>query len=152
MSRSTLLAIILVLAFLGLIDSVYLAHAALSDTALSCGISGLDGCNIVAQSAYSRIFGVPNGIYGVVFYALTLILSFVMIRSYHSWMLKLLLALTSAGLIASFYFLYLQVFLIKALCIYCLGSFIAALLICGASWLLRCRECRFVLPTPPVLP
>ena len=134
MNRRVLLATILVLAFLGLADSVYLTHAALSDTALACGINGLDGCNIVAQSAYSRLFGIPTALYGTVFYGIIFVGSVLLLFRHHQLLAKALFWITALGFLVSLYFLYIQLFLIKAICIYCLGSFVASLLLLGAAW------------------
>ena len=130
MKRSTILTAVLVLAALGLADAVYLAHAALANTALSCGIGGLDGCNTVAQSAYSRFFGIPLGVYGVAFYAICCAVAAFAYRV-HDRRLDLILAVLSVlGLLASLVFVYIQVELIKAICIYCLGSFVVSALLC----------------------
>jgi uncharacterized membrane protein len=132
MNRHVLAAFLLILAFLGLADSAYLAHAALTNTALVCNIAGLDGCNVVAQSAYSHIFGIPLGVYGVAFYGLLFILGAMLYvanrRSVY---------LGTIGLIASIIFMGLQLFVIKTLCVYCLGSAIISLLVfIVALWLL----------------
>lgn len=120
---------ILFLSLLGIADSWYLAQHALTNTALSCGIDTgpLSGCNTVAQSAYSHFFGIPLGIYGIVFYAAMLLIA---LAAQYAWVrgATFLLALGSAvGLAASIYFEALQLFVIDALCIYCLGSFLFSL-------------------------
>lgn len=138
MRRSFLRALTLVFSLLGIADAWYLAEHALTKTALSCGIgpSELSGCNTVAQSAYARFFDIPLGIYGVVFYALVLlvILSLYLRETRHR--LRLLVILGVIGMVFSFYFEGLQIFVIKALCIYCLGSFFLSIGIFAASLML----------------
>lgn len=129
MQRS-LLATLLVLIFLGLADSWYLAESAITNTALACNISGLSGCNVVAQSVYAHLFGIPLGVYGVVFYIIFFALGAFLLVQRPGWAYKGLALLGWGGLIASAVFVYIQVFLIKALCVYCLGSAAISLLIC----------------------
>lgn len=140
MSRSMLLAIILVLAFLGLADTWYLAQAALTNTALNCGIEALDHCNTVAQSEYSRVFGIPLAVYGFAFYLMFFILGALITTLSRPILVKLLFWISAIGFLLSLYFLYLQIYVIEALCIYCLASFVIATLLFTATWILKTRE------------
>ena len=70
MHKNFLIGGLLVLSFLGIADSTYLSYTALTGSSLACSIKGLDGCNVVAQSIYSHLFGIPLGVYGVIFYVL----------------------------------------------------------------------------------
>lgn len=123
MNRSFLLALVFALSFVGIADSWYLYQSAVTDTALSCDIgAGLDGCNIVAQSPYSYLFGVPLALYGVGFFALVFALAAVLTLFPTRMLYRTLLGLSILGTGASFVFLYIQFVLIKALCIYCIAS------------------------------
>ncbi len=123
MRSISLSALLLVLAFLGIADSWYLAQSALSNTPLSCGLGAvLDGCNIVAKSVYSSFLGLPLALYGVAFFAFVFVLSALTFvfsgQRFHTF----LLWLTVAGSLASIAFLSIQFFLIKAMCVYCIMS------------------------------
>jgi uncharacterized membrane protein len=120
-ARAVLIAL-LVLAFLGIADSWYLAESAATDTPLICGPGMLEGCNAVAQSPYSKLFGIPLGVYGVLFYGLLFVAAAATFTGQLKHGAKFLLALTAFGALASLVFVFVQVFLIKALCIYCLAS------------------------------
>ena len=135
MNRSLLIGLVLVLSFLGIADSWYLYQSAVTDTALSCDIgAGLDGCNIVAQSAYSRLFDIPIALYGVGFFALVFVLA-AMLAIYPSRMsYRVLLLLSVLGVAASAVFVFIQFALIKALCIYCIASAGIVVLLLLASW------------------
>lgn len=123
MHRSVLLALVLALSFLGIADSWYLFQSAVTDTALTCDIgAGLDGCNIVAQSPYSQLLGIPLALYGVGFFALLFASGAALLLTPSRLLEKGLLALAAFGAAASVVFVYIQFFLIKALCIYCLLS------------------------------
>lgn len=128
-----LYASLLVFVTAGLLDSLYLSYTALTHTALTCNITGLDGCNIVAQSSYSHFLGIPLGVFGVLFY----VMIFVAIAATHRLPTKIarqaLMFFTTTGLLLSVYFMGIQVFVIRAVCIYCVASFIFALLLWATS-------------------
>jgi uncharacterized membrane protein len=121
MKRSTLLSLIVLLSMLGIADAAYLAETALTNGTLLCNIDIIDGCNTVAKSPYAHLMGVPLGVYGVVFFALFFVLGFLAKKPKPLYD-KAILILGVLGLCASAAFLYIQFFLIKALCIYCLVS------------------------------
>jgi uncharacterized membrane protein len=121
---------LLILSFLGIADSTYLSYTALTNTALTCNIKGLDGCNTVAQSVYSHLFGIPLALYGVVFYVLVFIFAAAALFWTRRFLTAGLATLGTLGLIASIIFELIQVVLIKAICIYCLGSAIISLFLC----------------------
>ncbi len=123
MNRSFLIVLVLILSFLGVADSWYLYQSAITDTALSCDLgSGFDGCNIVAQSPYSRLFDIPLGLYGVGFFALTFVLAASLSVVSSRRLYQALLGVSAFGVFASAVFMYIQFVLIKALCIYCILS------------------------------
>ncbi|MGB4076166.1 MAG: vitamin K epoxide reductase family protein [Minisyncoccia bacterium] len=141
MRRETLIYAILGLGALGLIDSLYLASHAVTNTALFCDIgAGLDGCNQVAQSPYSRIFGIPLSYLGIVFYVLLLIAALATFFKHHRYLHQALLAVASIGALFSVVFLYIQFVLIQALCIYCLLSAGTAFLALGAAFWIHLRH------------
>jgi uncharacterized membrane protein len=133
MKRPVLISFIIALSLLGLADAWYLAETALTKTALTCSIGGLDGCNIVAQSPYSHVRGVPLGVYGAAFYGLFLLLAIGISWRQWVWLDRLLLVFGGIGFLASLYFLYVQIVLIQALCIYCLASAGIAFALLGAA-------------------
>lgn len=150
MKRETLIFIIMALAALGFVDSVYLASHAATETALFCDIgAGLDGCNQVAQSPFSRPFGVPLAYLGLVFYALLFAFALVTFVKHHRYLHQALVATAGLGALFSVVFLYIQFFLIQALCIYCiLSAGIAFLALFVSLWLDR----RYRPELPAVVP
>jgi len=123
MSRSLLVVLLLVLSLIGLADSWYLFQSAITDTALTCNIgSGFDGCNTVAQSPYSHLFGIPLGLYGVGFYAVLFVLAALILVLPQRLFYRALHLFALAGVLASAVFVFIQLALIKAVCIYCLIS------------------------------
>lgn len=121
------------LALIGLVDAFYLAHASYTGASLSCAI--FEGCNTVAQSAYTRMLGVPLSYLGVLYYLGVLALASLLAYDPFSRGMRLGILLYSVlGVGYSAYFEYLQVFKIDAICIYCLGSAVTTVLLLGAAW------------------
>lgn len=149
MNRSMLVAIIIVLAFLGLADTWYLTQSAFTNTALNCGIEALDQCNTVAQSEYSKVLGIPLSLYGFAFYVIFFVLAALVTTFSRPFFVKLMYWISVLGLLLSLYFLYLQVFVIEALCVYCLASFVIATLLFLATWRLKSRELAISHPVIP---
>ncbi len=149
MTKHPLILALLVLSFLGIADSWYLAESALTGSPLVCTINGLSGCNVVAQSVYSHLFGIPLGVYGVVFYGLKFIIAALLLLLSSRRAHFLLVIFGAIGLIASIIFMGIQIFLIKALCVYCLASAAIALLVFLLSfWLWK----RFSPPNVVAIP
>lgn len=130
-SRKGLLVTLLVLSILGIADAWYLAQSAFQGAALFCDMgAALDGCNVVAQSPYSKLWGIPLAAYGVAFYlALFAGVVALFVKTHHP-LYQAVAALGVLGLVASAVFLYIQFALIQALCIYCIASAVIAALIC----------------------
>ena len=122
-------ALILFLAFCGVANSAYLAQHEIDGTPLICNIQNLSGCNIVAASQYSQLFGVPLAEYGVLFYGIVFVLAALELVLFDRLLRRLLQAASLIGITASLYFTFVQIFMIGAFCIYCLASAIIALLI-----------------------
>lgn len=120
---------ILVLSFFGLADSLYLAQHEISGTPLLCNIQNLTGCNIVATSPYSTLFGIPLAEYGVLFYVLLFVLAALELVLFDRLLRRVLQGVSMVCLLASLYFLMVQIFFIGAFCIYCTASAIITLLI-----------------------
>lgn len=118
--------IFLGLSFLGLIDSIYLSYMKLQESDLVCNV--LEGCNLVTQSEYAKIFGIPLAYLGVFFYCLLILTLLFFLKSKKAICFRFLQITIFAGFLSSLYFLYLQVFVIKALCTYCLFSLIINLI------------------------
>jgi uncharacterized membrane protein len=119
--------LILVLAFCGLADSAYLMQHEVSGTPLICNLNNLSGCNIVAQSPYSHLFGIPLAVYGVLFYGILFALAALELAVFDRLLRRALQVLAFFGILISLYFTFVQVFIIDALCVYCLGSTAIAL-------------------------
>jgi uncharacterized membrane protein len=113
---------ILILAFCGLANAVYITQHEISGTPLLCDIQNLTGCNIVANSPYAHLFGIPVAAYGIFFYSVLFILTALELVFFNTFLRRLLQEVALLGVIASLYFTVIQVFFIRAFCIYCIAS------------------------------
>ncbi|MDO8624428.1 MAG: vitamin K epoxide reductase family protein [bacterium] len=121
--------LILLLAFFGLSDSAYLAQSEMGGDPLICDFTTLTGCNIVTQSPYSHLFGLPLADFGIAFFGLLFILAAVEVMFVHVNVRRTIQALSAVGLIASAYFMFVQLSVIDALCVYCTASGVISFLI-----------------------
>lgn len=118
----------------GLAIALYLSVVELQGGVPVCG--PIHGCEEVARSEYSRIAGIPVAVFGV---ALSLILLSLALAWWRTDLYALLLAhygLSLAGVLFEAYFLYLQVFVIGAVCVWCtsyglslIARFVVALIV-----------------------
>jgi len=140
MSRRLLLILVAVFGVIGVINAGYLSYSALTGIPTLCTITR--GCDLVAASVYSKIFGIPLSLFGVFFYSI--------ITGFSLWGLStralqvglFLLPVTTVGFVLSLYFLYLQAFVIEAYCQYCLLSLLDATILFVFTLLLVKRERR----------
>lgn len=119
----------LAFALIGIADAFYDSYAIYTDQLLWCP-PPIGGCNTVAGSPYSRIFGVPFGYFGLVYYLAMFGLAALLAFDPFSRGLRLGALLYAAiGVSSSIYFMYVQFTFIHAFCIYCLISAVLTLLL-----------------------
>lgn len=107
--------IIVLLSLIGFGISVYLATSEFLGFSVPCGITG--GCNQVLASKYSKLFGVPLALWGVIyFFGLTF---FSLLSNHYAKAKKLLTLMLSVGALGALTFLYIQFFIIRQICQYC---------------------------------
>jgi uncharacterized membrane protein len=113
-----------VLAVVGLGIAGYLAYVETQTVEAFCGPIG--DCNAVQSSPYARLFGVlPIGILGIVGFGSILATWLVGKLSDGQWRENASLVIFGMALIAtlfSLYLTYLEPFVIRAVCLWCLGS------------------------------
>ena len=130
-----LLYIFLALAIVGLADSAYLTNAYYTGSPLSC--ETIPGCNEVAKSPYTQIAGVSLPVLGVIYYTFTIFNALLYLFRRTTYASTLLAYLTTLGFFVSAYFTYVQVELIKAVCIYCMSSAVIATILFGIGTFIR---------------
>ena len=118
--------ILAVLDVVGLVVAGYLSIVEIGGGVPVCG--PIKGCAEVALSDYSRIGGVPVAVFGVALSVTLLILALAWWRTNIYGLLLAHYGLSLVGVVFDGYFLYLQVFVIEAVCIWCVTYEISLLL------------------------
>jgi uncharacterized membrane protein len=106
-----------ILAIVGLVVAIYLSATKLLGEAPACG--PIHGCEDVAASPYSEILGIPVALVGVGFSIVLVVLSLAWWRTADR---RALLGAYGLGLLGCFVvagLTYLELFVIHAVCIYC---------------------------------
>jgi uncharacterized membrane protein len=114
---------IAVLALAGLFVSLYLwLHKLGVIGVLQCGTGG---CDTVQASPYADFLGLPVALYGVVGYAVLFVVSLLAVQQRDATRRRpdtLLAVLASLGFLFTLYLTALELFVIHAICRYCIGS------------------------------
>ena len=130
--------LVALVALVGLADASYLTAEHLSGNSVRCMI--VTGCDEVLQSRYSTVAGgVPVAAVGALAYFAAFSLATLAAYGYDGAR-RLLAPLVAVMFLATLWFLYLQAFVIRAFCFYCLISAavttLLALLVFGRRLLL----------------
>lgn len=94
----------------------------------------ISGCDAVAQSEYSKLFGVYLGFYGIAYYIFMIMLSIIYLASRNRLVINLIALFSLVGVLMSASFVAIQGFLIGAFCFYCELSALATLLMFLATF------------------
>jgi uncharacterized membrane protein len=111
------------LALAGLGVSGYLTWTHVTNRAIACG--GSQDCDIVQQSAYSAVLGIPVALLGMLAYVTLLALLFLRGRPPEAWDAYIPLAvfgISLIGVLYSAYLTYLEIYVIYAICRWCVSS------------------------------
>lgn len=117
-----LIAGLLTAAFLGFIDATYLTVEHYLGGVVPCVLTA--GCDRVTTSVYSHLGPVPVALLGSIYYLAILLAILILVLkkdSQPNWWRNLSYFFT-LGLLASFWLVYLQAFILHAWCFYCLIS------------------------------
>lgn len=111
---------------------------------LACGTGG---CEAVQTSEWSRFLGVEVALIGLVGYALLFAVGLIALRptlARERWPAALLAGLAGGGVLFTLYLTYLELFVIHAICRWCVGSaaIILSILILALLALRRAPEPR----------
>jgi uncharacterized membrane protein len=115
--RSALGLVLAALATLGLVISAYLSWTKLNGIIPPCLPGG--GCETVASSPYSAVAGVPVAVFGVGYSAVMLALAVGWWRSGDRRLVLAAYGLGLAGVLVEAYLVYLELFVIHAVCEWC---------------------------------
>ena len=112
----------LLLAVLGLLDSIYLTWVKFSGKYALCGPIG--NCESVNTSQYSEVFGIPIALLGAGAYLVVIISLSLEYRSsfWAEYSPIIVFGISLIGVLYSIYLTYIEVAVLKAICPYCVIS------------------------------
>jgi len=130
---------LITLSIVGLLDALYLSWIKLSDTELIC--TGVGACDVVNTSEYSVLAGIPIAFFGAMAYIAFLFL--LLFEKRFEWIQEngplMLFGISLFGFLYSIYLTYIEIFVIFAICPYCVLSAIIMSLILPLAWI-RLRQ------------
>src|SRR3989344_7528993 len=107
-----------IFAIIGFADAVFLTTQHYLGNIPPCSV--VEGCETVLTSPYATLLDIPVALFGILFYLIILI--------------KPNRLLAFCGFLASLALLYLQLFVIKAICLYCMVSLVTSTGIFVSVW------------------
>lgn len=117
-----------ILSFLGMLDAAYLTLKHFTPTPVVCTI--FHGCEIVLRSSYAVLGslpagrqGIPVALLGLLYYLFLFVLGLIaIIPEKRTKVLYWVRGISVIGFLASMWFLYVQTFILRAFCFWCLIS------------------------------
>lgn len=135
--------LLLVISFFGILDAGYLTYVHYFPLRVACPVNGIIDCGRVVWSDYSLFFGIPVALMGLAFYLSTYLASFLLIKFKDSKIIKQFVVMGStAAFIFSVYFVYIQLFVLYAICTYCMFSALTSTLLFLISLFAYCNETK----------
>src|SRR3989344_1368127 len=111
--------------FIGFLDSLYLAITHFIGSPVTCGF--FTGCDVVTSSIYSSVAGIPIALFGALYYLFWVLLGVWFLDSRNTLFL-ILLPLILIGI---------QLFIIDAICVYCMISAASSTALFVLSFVIR---------------
>lgn len=117
---TTSLWIVAVFAGIGVLDTLYLSYHAITKREVACWWFPKEWCRRVQYSPYSKTLGIPNPFLGLGMYvAVLILLAKFSVGGAPFWLLQ---AVVAFGFAFSLYFTYIQAFVLRAFCTWCVIS------------------------------
>ncbi len=140
--------VLLLFAVVGLIDASYLTYEHYSNIIPPCSINRIlpffSDCGIVLRSKYSVILGVPVALLGFIHYLiLTLVIGLAIITNKKLWWFWIYIQ-AWAGALFSLYLMFLQLFVINNICMYCTLSALTSFTLFALAYMILEYERKFI--------
>jgi uncharacterized membrane protein len=114
------LDILYILGVIGVANTLYLSYHTISKRPVWCLLFPEEWCRKVQYSSWSRTLGVPNSFAGLAIYSLLVVLTYLHAKG--SVALAPIQWLIYLGFAFSMYFLFIQGFVLRAFCTWCVLS------------------------------
>ncbi|MFA5791846.1 MAG: vitamin K epoxide reductase family protein [Candidatus Paceibacterota bacterium] len=124
--------VLYVLGGIGVLNTLYLIYHKLKGTDVACIFFPKEWCYKVQHSPQNKTFGIPNSYAGFVMYVVILLLAKLYVGgSIAFWPIQ---AIVTFGFLFSMYFLYVQAFVLRAFCTWCVVSAIIFTIMFFTVW------------------
>jgi len=124
--------ILYICSVIGILDTLYLMYHKMKGTNVACPFFPKEWCMKVQYSPMSKTFGVPNSILGFLMYVVLFVLTWLYAGgSIALWPIQ---AIVTFGFLFSMYFTYIQAFVLRAFCTWCVISAINFIVMMLAVW------------------
>lgn len=117
----------LVISFLGFLDATYLTVKYYLGEPVVCSV--LEGCEKVTTSDYATVGAIPIALAGSLYYLVIFVLALFYLDTGKRIVFLSAVWLTPGGILVSLWLLYLQLFVILAVCLYCIFSLVTSALL-----------------------
>jgi uncharacterized membrane protein len=111
---------LVVISFIGFLDATYITAKHYLGDIPPCGLTG--ECEAVLTSQYATVFNIPVALSGAIYYLFIFLLLIAYVDTKNNRLIFVISSITLIGFLVSLWFVYLQLFVIKAICIYCISS------------------------------
>lgn len=119
-----IIVLILLASIIGFADAAYLTVKHYNGAGINCSL--IKGCDEVTTSKYSTLGNIPISLFGAVYYLIIFIAALAYLDAKKKFFLNCVVCLSVIGFLVSLGLIYLQVFVIKAICLYCMISAISS--------------------------
>lgn len=133
--KNIIVLAIFILGLVGLADASYLTWEHYAEVLPPCSTNWWVDCGKVLTSPQSVLFGLPVAVWGVLQYLGIILTTGLLYQTWRQKLSWLLVVQTTLGFLFSLYFVGLQLFVIQAICLYCMLS----ALICTVIFALTMR-------------
>ena len=124
--------VLYVFGIIGVLDTLYLIYHKLKGTDVACIFFPKEWCHKVQYSPQSRTLGIPNSYAGFGMYVAILVLTYLYARGTGAfWPIQ---AIVTLGFLFSMYFTFVQAFVLRAFCTWCVLSAINFIVMFLVVW------------------
>lgn len=136
-SPRVFIGFLIAVAIAGFLNALYLAVKFLQGVTPPCSL--LEGCDVVTASKYAAVGGIPIALIGAIFYVIVLGLLLAILQKPELKRAMILFnILSGAAFLISLGLIYIQLFVLRAICLYCMFSALdSTILFIGGLWLRR---------------
>lgn len=124
---SWVIVALLIISFGGFIDASFISVEHYLGNPIVCNF--LKGCETVTSSSYATLLGMPVALFGALYYLAIFLMLIIFLDTKKEGLIFWVARFTIVGFLASVWFLYLQIFVIHALCLYCVLSALSSTLL-----------------------